>query len=221
MPSHDDNQGGGRLPEHIPGGREPEEVDITAGYERNDVKITGIIVFLVALGIFVVVTAVVCYGIGAEINAYLNRQDGPTNKWSKTVNIRELGNLPSNPAMQNKVAELTQTFPMPRLQLDDGNQDVADLHERENLLLDHYTWVDQSKGTVRIPIERAMQIIAQQGLPVAPPAPSEVLMTGDHKPVVTAPLTDGFAPTAYEQELPAVEGNNVGDQPGSGKGGVE
>ena len=227
MPSHnpppndDLPGGGGRLPEHIPGGREPEAVDISAGYEVSDVKVTGVIVFLVALGIFVVVTALLCYGIGAAINAHLNREDGRPSKWSQTVNIRELGNMPSNPDMQNKVAELTQSFPTPRLQVDDGNQDLAELHEREDLLLDHYSWVDEAKGKVRIPIERAMELIAQRGLPVAPPVATEPLMVGDSKPTITAPLTDGFSPTAYEQELPSVQGNNVGDQPGSGKAGVE
>ena len=98
----------------------------------------------------------------------MNKEDGPNSKWTKTVDMRQLGNLPSNPEMQNKVAELTQTFPTPRVQIDDGNQDIADLHAREDLLLDNYTWVDQSKGTVRIPIERAMELIAQHGLPVAP-----------------------------------------------------
>ncbi len=222
MPSRKDEfPDGGRLPGHIPGGREPEAVDVSAGYETSDVKITGIIVFMVSLGIFVVVTAVLCYGIGKVINARLNREDGPTNKWTKTVDIRQLGNMPSAPEMQNKVAELTQTFPTPRLQTDDGNQDLADLHQREDLLLDHYSWVNQQQGKVRIPIERAMELIAQRGLPVAPPSQTEPLMTGDTPQVVTAPLTDGFARTAYEQELPAVEGNQVGDQPGSGKAGVE
>jgi hypothetical protein len=191
MPSHNDN-----------GGHEPENIDTSAGYETSDVKITGIVVFLVALGVFVVVSALLCYGIGSVFNAYLNREDGPTNKWSKTVDIRQLGNLPSNPAMQNKVAELTQTFPTPRVQVDDGNQDVVDLHQREDLLLDHYSWVDQSKGKVRVPIERAMEIVAQRGLPVAPAAQLQPLMAGDSRPAVTAPLTDGFARTTYEQELP-------------------
>ena len=60
------------------------------------------------------------------------------------MDIRQLGNLPNNPEMQNKVAELTQQFPTPRVQVDDGNQDVADLHAREDLLLDNYSWVDAS-----------------------------------------------------------------------------
>jgi hypothetical protein len=35
----------------------------------------------------------------------------------------------------------------------------------ERRLLDHYAWVDQSAGVVRIPIERAMEWVATQGLP--------------------------------------------------------
>ena len=106
--------------------------------------------------------------------------------------------------MQKKVAELTQTFPTPRVQTDDGNQDVADLHEREDLLLDNYSWVDGSPGRVRIPVERAMELIAQHGLAVAPArAQQETLMTGDTKPTVVVPLTSGFAPTAYEQDQAA------------------
>jgi hypothetical protein len=54
---------------------------------------------------------------------------------------------------------------------------------------------------VRIPIERAMELIAQRGLPVAPAEPQTTLMVGDSKPQVTEPLTDGFARTAYEQDL--------------------
>lgn len=223
MPSHNNEfpEGGGRLPEHTHGGHEPEAVDISAGYERSDVGVTGIVVFMASLATFVVVVAIVCYGMGKMMNARMNREDGPTNKWTKTVDIRQLGDLPSNPAMQNKVAELTKSFPLPRVQTDDGNQDLADLHQREDLLLEHYSWVDQKAGQIRIPIERAMELIAQQGLPVMPAAQTPPLMTGDSKPVVTAPLTDGFAPTAYEQELPGVEGTSVHDQPGAGKAGIE
>ena len=54
--------------------------------------------------------------------------------------------MPNNPDLQKKVAALTQQYPTPRLQADDGRQDVADLHAREDLLLDNYSWVDQSQG---------------------------------------------------------------------------
>jgi hypothetical protein len=128
--------------------------------------------------------------------------------------VRQLGNMPSNPELQNKMAEITQNFPTPRVQADDGNQDVADLHAREDLLLSNYTWVDESKGTVRIPIERAMELIAQRGLPVAQPAQTQTSqtqpMTGDSTPTVPVPLTNGFARTAFEQEEAAQEKQGAG-----------
>jgi hypothetical protein len=187
------------------GGHEPEMVDASLGYEASDVGVTGIVVFITALAIFVVVAGVLCYGIGKVINARMNREDGPNSKWTKTVDVRQLGNMPSSPELQNKISEITQTFPTPRVQTDDGNQDVADLHAREDLLLSNYTCADPSKGTVRIPIERAMELIAQRGLPVAPAVTTQAPMTGDSTPAVTLPLTNGFARTAFEQEEAAQE----------------
>ncbi|MGA2341533.1 MAG: hypothetical protein ABSF75_16695 [Terracidiphilus sp.] len=196
MPTH--NQ-----PDQDPGpGHDPEkhEVDAAAGFEQSDASVTGIAVFLVSLLIFVAVVGMLCYGIGKVINAHMNKEDGPNSKWTKTVDVRQLGNMPSSPELQNKVAEITQTFPTPRLLTDDGDQDVADLHAREDLLLNNYSWVDQSKGTVRIPIGQAMQLIAQRGLPVAPAVQTQQPMTGESTPTVTVPLTNGFARTSYEQE---------------------
>lgn len=183
----------------------PKEVDASAGYEQSDIRVTGIIVFLTSLAIFVAVCGVLTYGIGKVINARMNREDGPNSKWTKTADVRELGNLPSSPELQNKVAEITRSFPTPRVQTDDGNQDVADLHAREDLLLENYSWVDQSQGKVRIPIERAMELIAQRGLPVAPNAEHGPQMAGDRKFAVTEPLTNGFARTAYELDQAAAQ----------------
>lgn len=212
MPSHNDHDtGNGRG--HEPEEHTQEEIDASLGYESSDVKIGGIIVFLASMAVFVLVTAVLCYGVGEMINSHMNREDGPTNKWSQTENIRELGNMPSAPAMQDKVSELMQKFPAPRLLTDDGHESVADLHAREDILLDHYTWIDQSKGTVRIPIDRAMELIAQRGLPVAPASKTAPLMTGDSRPAVTMPLTDGFARTTFEQEQAAAEAIKEGREP--------
>ncbi len=201
MHKHDDE------PQH--GAQGPDEVDASAGYEQADVRVTGIVVFLVALGILVAVTGVLCYGIGKIINAHMDKVDGPKDKWHQTkdmtVDIRQLGNLPNNPAMQNKVAELTRQFPTPRLQEDDGNQEIADLHAKEDLLLNNYSWVDKSQGKVRIPIEQAMALLAQRGLPVATAVENAPLMTGDAKPQVKAPLTNGFARTGYEHDLAMAE----------------
>jgi hypothetical protein len=187
------------------GSHGPEEVDASAGYEQSDVRVTGIVVFLASLGVFVVVTALLCYGIGKIINAHMDKDDGPNNKWTKTADIRQLGNLANNPAMQNKVAALAQEFPTPRLQLDDGYQEIADLHAKEDLLLNNYSWADHSQGKVRIPIDKAIELLAQRGLPVAPAVEQGPLLTGDVKPMVAAPLTNGFARTGYEHDQALAE----------------
>jgi hypothetical protein len=202
MPLPEENEHHEFLASHGP---KPEEIDASLGYEQSDVKVVGIVVFLTSLMIFVAVCGVLTWGMGKLINARMNREDGPNTKWTAEVNIRELGNLPNNPAMQQKVAELTQSFPTPRVQTDDGNQDLVDLHEREDLLLDNYSWIDRSQGKVRIPIEQAMELIAQRGLPVAPAAQHEALMAGDSEPKITVPLTNGFARTTFEQEEAAAK----------------
>ena len=199
MPTHNDDDSGRGIWQE-PEDHSGEEIDASAGFEKSDVKVTGIVVFLTALGIFVVVTAVLCYGIGMVINAQMKKEDGPKSKWAKTVDVTTLGSLPSSPELQNRMAAMTQTFATPRLQTDDGNQEIADQHAKEDLLLEHYSWANQSQGKIRIPIERAMELIAQSGLPVAPAVVEAPLMTGESKPVVTVPLTNGFAKTGYEYD---------------------
>ena len=189
---------------HTPNEHESKNkpASVREGYEVTDVSVQGIVVFLVGLFVSVGVFFVLCFGIGKIINNGIIKRDGPPDKWHATaVNSGKLKNMESNPAgEQIELNRLTQSFPTPRLQNDDGNQDLVDLNHREGLLLDHYSWVDQSQGKVRIPIERAMEILAQRGFPVEPATGSpQPLMFGDSKPTVQVPLTDGYALTAYEQ----------------------
>lgn len=54
--------------------------------------------------------------------------------------------------------------PEPRLQVDPAT-DLVRMHDVENVALNNYAWVDPNAGSVRIPITRAMAILAEQGLP--------------------------------------------------------
>ena len=188
---------------HVAPGHKPSTEE---GFEVTDVSVQGILVFLVGLFVSVGVFFVFCFGMGILINNGLKKADGPANKWnaSTVAEAGKLKNMESNPVqVQQQLKQLAQSFPTPRLEVDDGNQDLASLHEREDLYLNNYSWVDRGQGKVRIPIERAMELIAQRGLPVVPEQQAqakEPLMAGDSTPVVQAPLTDGFAPTAFEQE---------------------
>lgn len=180
------------------------------GYETTDVNVGGVSVFLAGLFGFVLVFFVICFVLGRVINTALERQDGPTSKWhqlSAFAGAETTGgkrqDLASDPDMQQKqYQQMTSTFPEPRLDIDDGNQATADLHAREDLLLDNYSVVPGAAGSVRIPISRAMQLIAQRGLPVnTQAATTTVQMAGDETPLVTAPLTSGFARTGYELDV--------------------
>jgi hypothetical protein len=69
--------------------------------------------------------------------------------------------------------------PEPRLQ----SAPVLDLREMraaEDEILNGYGWVDEQKGTVRIPIGRAIDLLAARGLPARPqnqtPAAGDVSM---------------------------------------------
>jgi hypothetical protein len=186
-----------------PEDRKTEKIDASKGYEASDVRVSGVVVFLVALTVFAVVTGLLAYGLGKVLDARMSKEDGQPSRWAKQVDVRPLGNMPSNPEMQSKLNEMTQSFPAPKLQTDDGNQDVTDLHAREDLLLENYSWVDEAHSKVRIPIGRAMDLIAQRGLPVAKAVELTPLMTGDKKPVIALPLTNGFARTGYELDQAA------------------
>ena len=192
----------------------------SVGYEVTDVEVNGIAVFLASLAAFVGVFFLVCFVMGKVINTNILKSDGPPNKWNM-IGAQPAGkrqDLTSNAVMeQNQLNQMVQRFPTPRLQTDDGNLEVAEMHAREDLLLNYYSWVDRSSGKVRIPIARAMQIIARNGLPVAPEEQhAEPLMAGDRAPVVVVPLTDGFARTGYEQQyMETLEQQRMrGEKPG-------
>ncbi len=184
------------------------------GYEVTDVNAKGVVVFLGGLVGFLAVFFILCYAMGKAINFGLLKQDGDeasTNPQAALAGGSPAGlhrgqSLESNTAMeQSEAALITKAFPTPRLDADDSNQSTADLHAREDLLLDHYTAIDPGQGTpggVRIPIDVAMQLVVKRGLPANNSSSAQQLqvanMTGDHTPVATAPLTNGFARTAWE-----------------------
>jgi hypothetical protein len=59
-------------------------------------------------------------------------------------------------------------FPSPRLEEDERGQ-LNRILMKEDDILYSYGWVDQKAGVVRIPIDRAMDLLVQRGLPVRPP----------------------------------------------------
>jgi hypothetical protein len=63
--------------------------------------------------------------------------------------------------------------PAPRLETHPG-EIFPELHATQEAELNSYGWVDRQKGDVHIPIERAMEMIAQSNLPVVSGTPVAV-----------------------------------------------
>jgi len=62
--------------------------------------------------------------------------------------------------------------PAPRLQ-PDPRADLLAQRAKEDAVLKTYGWIDKSRGIVRVPIERAIEILADRGLPARAVVPGE------------------------------------------------
>ncbi len=64
--------------------------------------------------------------------------------------------------VREKPAAKAEPFPAPQLQ-SAPSSDLQKLQQKQQAQLQGYAWVDKDQGIVRIPIERAMQIVASKG----------------------------------------------------------
>jgi hypothetical protein len=76
---------------------------------------------------------------------------------------RETQRMP--PEYPLAVSLTDRTPPEPRLQTA-PREDLRDLRASEAAVLGSYGWVDKNAGVVRIPIEEAIRLTLQRGLPV-------------------------------------------------------
>ena len=128
------------------------------GFEHQDLAPHGILYFLLAL---VIATVLCLFGLRGLFE-YLDHR-------SKTSQP-EVNPLVTNvPADTRHVAPgyPQSTFPNPKLEEDERGQ-LNGIRMQEEKTLYSYGWVDEKSGTVHIPIERAMDLIVQRGLPVRP-----------------------------------------------------
>jgi hypothetical protein len=141
----------------------PENASGHGGFEHQDLQPSGIVYFLLSL---LVVTVICMFGLKG-LYAYLDHRERTTQE-------------PVNPLLK-QVPEDTRhvtrgypetAFPSPRLEEDERNQLNGILMEEENKLYS-YGWVDQNAGAVRIPIDLAMDLLVQRGLPVLPGSANE------------------------------------------------
>jgi len=127
-------------------------------YERQDLGPRAILYFLLTLGVAIALSLAGLRGVFAYLDHRENADQPPVSPL--------ITNVPGD--TRHIAREYPQTaFPDPRLEKFEGEELDQDLiHEQETLY--SYGWVDEKAGTVHIPIERAMELIVERGLPVRP-----------------------------------------------------
>jgi hypothetical protein len=129
------------------------------GYEHQDLQPSGILYFLLTI---VVVVVICLFGLRG-LFAFLDHREKAL---QPAVNPL-VTNVPTDTRRIAGDADeyLKKAFPDPRLETDERNQLNKETVREEGLLYS-YGWADEKAGTVRIPIDRAMDLIVQRGLPV-------------------------------------------------------
>ena len=130
-----------------------------AAYEREDLSPRGIFAFLMGLALVGVLIHFALKGMYGYLDAYQKEHQPPLNPLvSQTENeSRKVSN-----------ADIAR-FPQPRLETNE-RLEINAFRLQEDKTLNSYGWIDQKAGIVRIPIDRAMELLAQRGLPTRPQA---------------------------------------------------
>jgi hypothetical protein len=69
-------------------------------------------------------------------------------------------------------------------------QQLRDLHRKEDATLGSYGWVDRKAGVVRIPIDRAIELVAEKGVRFGKGPKTEIEMNSHSGTPVPAPAAD-------------------------------
>ena len=128
-------------------------------FEQQDMRPKAVYGFLVVL-------VILCVGAYFVIDGLYHYMDSYESTHQPTLN--PLATATGSDTRVVTPAEV-QSFPQPRLETDERGQ-IYSFRLQEEQKLHSYGWVDQNAGVVRIPIDRAMELIAERGLPTTPKA---------------------------------------------------
>jgi hypothetical protein len=111
--------------------------------EQRDVNVRAVFSFAIGLA---AVSVAVCVAVWLLFGYFAHRDVGGAREYP--LSVSQDSRLP----------------PEPRLQVN-PREDLRQLRAQEDALLHSYQWVDKPTGVVRIPIEQAMRLTIERGLP--------------------------------------------------------
>ncbi|MEO8603052.1 MAG: hypothetical protein ABI629_10800 [bacterium] len=127
----------------------PESHHGVNAHETTDVNLRPVVIAGFGLLIILLLSAVAMFGLFDVLQVQEARTSPPANPLA--------------------AADAAHVPPAPRLQVH-PIKDLQELRKAEQDLLTSYAWKDKNTGVVRIPIARAMELLAARaGAPGAPP----------------------------------------------------
>jgi len=137
-------------------------------HEESDISAKGVLGFGLFLIIMAIIIHLAMWGVYVGLDRWAERLDPTPNPMTATngpaASTSSAQASQGPPNEQRNFQAIVSTFPEPRLQPDDV-RDMDVFRRSEEKMLHSYSKVDASGQTVRIPVERAMELIAERGLP--------------------------------------------------------
>jgi hypothetical protein len=133
-----------------PHGGNSHDPDVNPGvsHETRDINVFQVSAFGIGLLLGCIV---VVFAMWAMFDFLFHREDEKNAGNPAASMMNERQKLPPEPRLQRE----------PKIEL-------KDLRADEDAILSSYGWIDPDKGIVRIPIDQAIDIVAQKGLPSKP-----------------------------------------------------
>jgi hypothetical protein len=129
--------------------RNPPDKNLSVEHEPSDVSVRSILGFGLGFSVLLVVVVVLM-------------------GWIHHLYFREPASPRGSPLIREK-RPVSAVSSAPQDVMDDRMSEVLeDLRRREHQALTTYGWVDRRAGVVRIPVDRAMDLLVERGLPTRP-----------------------------------------------------
>jgi len=126
-------------------------------HERSDIDIFQVVGYGAGMVAACLVVVVLMWGLFRYLG---HREDGANNP-NPPAMVKQRQQLPPEPRLSG-VHEGTNAPPvLPHVELEE-------LRASEDAILDSYGWVDAAKGTARVPVAVAIDMVAQKGLASKP-----------------------------------------------------
>jgi hypothetical protein len=136
-----------------------------ASFEREDLSTRGVFVFMIGLAI----VGLVIYFIIVAMYSFLDKYE---HDQMTTASPLVTSRGPAARVVTKDYMEKFKGNGAPMLESDERGQFKDFLLKQEDQL-NSYGWVNQQAGVAHIPIDRAMDLIVERGLPVRPAGGAE------------------------------------------------